>query len=330
MESNKLNGVVKVRESFDTPILLIAFNNASVTEKTFKIIREVKPTALFIAIDGPRKDVSGESLKVAETRAIAQSIDWPCKINLLFPEENSGGAGVGVYKALDWFFSSVEEGIVLEYDCIPHEEFFKYCEDLLNRYRDEPSVKIITGANLQDGNVRGEGSYYFSAIPYTWGWASWRRTWKEYIFDLSTIETSYFNRSIPFQDIDRGVVRYWRWVNYLMTKKRIDTWDYQLMFSIWRNGGKCINPNNNLVTHYVDGKGGTYFTQHVPGTTNIPGCSIYPMQHPFNKDMDVDAYVYHCKKYGLSKNWSQLLFAHLVIITPRKVKKIIKLLIGRK
>ena len=164
--------------SFDTPVLLIIFSNPQTTRKTFEQIRSVCPTRFYIAADGPRANVIGEIEHAREVRSIVNDIDWPCEVKTFFREENSGGAGSGVYAALDWFFSEVEEGIVLEYDCIPHPDFFPYCAELLERYRNDERVMVIGGNNLQDGLVRGNASYYFSSIPYMWGWASWRRTWR--------------------------------------------------------------------------------------------------------------------------------------------------------
>jgi hypothetical protein len=299
---------ITMTSSFDTPVLLIIFSNPRTTRKTFEQIRLARPTRLYIAADGPRPNVVGEAELAREVRCIVNDVDWPCEVKTFFREENSGGAGPGVYAALDWFFSEVEEGIVLEYDCIPHPDFFPYCAELLERYRNDDKVMVIGGDNLQDGLVRGDASYYFSPSPYTWGWASWRRTWRKYVYDLGQINKSDFVKAIPFAKMDKEIERYWRWVLYLMQTGRIDTWDYQLMFAVWLSGGTCINPNINLVTHSVaeGGESGTYFLTHQPGTTNVPTAPILPLVHPKAVVSDEDAYFYHCKKYRLGMSMKKL------------------------
>ena len=296
--------------SFNTPVLFIIFSNPQTTRKTFEQIRSVRPARFYIAADGPRANVVGEVELAREARSIVDDIDWPCVVKTFFREENSGGAGSGVYAALDWFFSEVEEGIVLEYDCVPHPDFFPYCAELLERYRNDERVMVIGGNNLQDGLVRGDASYYYSPIPYTWGWASWRRTWRKYVYDLEQINKFDFAKAIPFAKKDMEIERYWKWVFYLMQTKRIDTWDYQLMFAVWLSGGTCINPNINLVTHSVsqNGESGTYFLTHQPGTTNVPTSAILPLIHPSLVNPDEDAYFYHCKKYRLGMSKKKLAY----------------------
>ena len=56
----------------------------------------------------------------------------------------------------------VEEGIVLEDDCLPHPSFFRFCEELLERYREDERIAMVSGDNFQFGRKRGDRSYYFS------------------------------------------------------------------------------------------------------------------------------------------------------------------------
>ena len=50
--------------------------------------------------------------------------------------------------------------------------FFIICEELLNKYEDDPRISMITGNNFKDGKIRGDGSYYFSGYNHIWGWAT--------------------------------------------------------------------------------------------------------------------------------------------------------------
>jgi hypothetical protein len=137
----------------------------------------VAPKRLYVACDGPNPDCPGEAEKVAATRAvIEQEIDWPCQIERLYSDVNQG-CRLGVSRAISWFFEQVEEGIILEDDCVPHPDFFPYCTALLERYRHDMRIWSVCGSNFQLGHRRGDASYYFSIHGDSWGWATWRRAW---------------------------------------------------------------------------------------------------------------------------------------------------------
>jgi len=77
---------------------------------------------------------------IAATRAvIEQEIACPSQIERLYSDVNQG-CRLGVSRAITWFFEQVEEGIMLEDDCLPHPDFFSYCTTLLERYRHDSRV----------------------------------------------------------------------------------------------------------------------------------------------------------------------------------------------
>jgi len=173
-------------QEFNTPILFLVFNRPNTTQRVFNVIRQVKPKQLFVAADGPRRDKGADEEKCEATREIVKQIDWDCEVKTLFREENLG-CGKAVSSAITWFFENVEEGIILEDDCLPNLDFFGYCEELLDRYRDNREVMFIGGDNFQKGKKWGDASYYFSAYNHVWGWATWKRTWDIYDFKLDSI-----------------------------------------------------------------------------------------------------------------------------------------------
>src|SRR4051812_30767694 len=119
---------------FNTPILLIAFNRPTETQKVLFVLKNVKPKELFVAVDAPRTGNEHDQKAVAEVkRMIATEIDWPCEIKTLFQVENKG-CGYGPVSALNWFFGQVDAGLILEDDCIPDISFFAFCEELLLKY----------------------------------------------------------------------------------------------------------------------------------------------------------------------------------------------------
>lgn len=248
---------------FSVPILFIVFNRQDTAQKVFEKIKEIKPSKLFVAGDGPRSDKVGEAEKCQETRKIIEQIDWECEVKTLFQEQNLG-CKIAVSTAISWFFENVEEGIILEDDCVPDLSFFNYCKNLLEKYRLDNRVMMITGSNFQQGNTYGDGSYYFSRFAHIWGWASWRRAWQLYDVNLNNLETF-----INYNKIDEVIINYpqlkSKWINDLKKTKQglINTWDYQWSYTLFSNFALSITPNVNLVSNIGFGHVDATFTTNL-------------------------------------------------------------------
>jgi hypothetical protein len=231
-----------------TPILFLVFNRPEQSLQVFRQIRQQQPEYLFIGADGPRADKPGEGeLCEATRRAILDGIDWPCKVHTLFQPYNLG-CGKAVSMAIDWFFDQVEEGIILEDDCVPDPTFFSFCTALLAQYRHHDHILHINGSNCQPGIQRGTASYYFSRYAHVWGWASWRRAWKKYDFSLRSFQ--HFPRS--------GLNTFLQSELQAIYDATTDTWDIQWFMSIWFNKGWVITPNVSLVRNIGYGKEATH------------------------------------------------------------------------
>jgi hypothetical protein len=221
-----------------TPVLFIIFNRPETTLPVFEAIRKAKPKQLFVAADGPRPGKKGEKARCEKAREIATNVDWDCEVKTLFREENIG-CGRGPAEAITWFFDRVEQGIVLEDDCLPTEDFFLFAEENLDYYKYNQDVFHISGTNIQQGLSRGTASYYFSRIPHMWGWASWKRAWNHYSFDL----TKWKNPVLP-----RQLDKYWTDLfDKIEDGSLSSVWDYQWLYTITRYHKLCITPNVNLV-----------------------------------------------------------------------------------
>src|SRR6185503_8669515 len=172
--------------AFDVPILLLVFNRPETTKRVFERIREIKPSKLFVAADGYRPEKEGEKEKCEEVRnLVMNSIDWPCEVKSLFRNSNLG-CGPAVSEGITWFFEHVEEGIILEDDILPSRSFFGFAKELLKLYRNDESVWHIGGNSYNPYKMKAD--YYFSAYPHIWGWATWRRAWNNYRYELDDID----------------------------------------------------------------------------------------------------------------------------------------------
>jgi len=232
----------------ETAVLFIIFNRPDTTQLVFEEIRKAKPAKLFIAADGPRLNREGDVQKCSKTRKIVEQVDWPCEVKTLFQPENLG-CKRAVSSAIDWFFEHVEEGIILEDDCLPHPSFFSFCETLLEKYRTDERVMMISGDNFQNGVERGDGSYYFSRLSHIWGWATWKRAWQFY--DVTMLSFPAFKQQNRIADIfeNKDIQNYWINIFDKVYEDQIDTWDYQWTYAVMCQNGLSIMPNKNLISN---------------------------------------------------------------------------------
>ena len=235
---------------FTVPILLMTWRRPLETSKVIKALSLVKPENLFISSDGPIPDDPIENKKVLDTRSIIErDINWKCNIQWLRQEVNLG-CKLGCTTAIDWFFQNVEEGIILEDDTLPHPDFFQYCQELLQKYRTDDRVWCISGSNFQNGNWRGDGSYYFGRFPLLWGWAGWRNIWEKYDFELKEWPILKDSEMLDFIFNDPLEKEYWSniWEN-LFSNGEPDTWCYQWCMKCVINNALIATPNKNLISN---------------------------------------------------------------------------------
>ena len=278
---------------FDTPVLLIAWRRPDTTRQVINSLRHLAPSQVYVASDGPpaRQDVAA---KVRETRSlIEQEIDWPCRLELNFASINQG-CGHGPISAINWFFEQVEEGIVLEDDCLPRHDFLPFCADLLQRYRHDRRVWTITGTNYQNGQWRGDGSYYFSQYHHSWGWATWRDRWQHNDPDLirwPTLKDSGLLASIFNDPVE---LAYWSGIwSGLHVQGAADVWDYQWAFTCFSNHGLTVTPNTTLVANIGFGEDSTHTSSE--GPLNVMGTAeVMPLRHPtfVLRDQEADLYTF--------------------------------------
>lgn len=277
---------------FETPVLFLIFNRPETTKIVFEEIKKLKPKYLYIAADGARSNVFQDAEKCKITRdLVLNGIDWDCEVKTLLRNENLG-CGIAVSEAITWFFENVEQGIILEDDCLPHPSFFGYCETLLEKYKEEENIFAINGSNLQGEKKFGNASYFFCNYVFVWGWASWRRAWKYYDFNLEHLEN--FKTENLINRIDNRAIfkKYWIPTFEKVFNKEIDTWDYQWTFSIWNNQGIVVSPNVNLVSNLGFGINAT----HTKGSSpfeKLPTQDISNVVHPegVKSNKEADRYI---------------------------------------
>ena len=266
-----------------TPVAFIIFNRPDTTARVFAEIAKVKPPKLLVVADGPRPSRSNEVDKCAAARAVIEQVDWDCELITNYSDINMG-CRQRVSSGLDWIFKMVEEAIILEDDCLPHPTFFRFCDELLEKYRDDERIMAISGNNFQAGRKRTHYSYYFSRYNHLWGWATWCRAWHYYDVDMKLWpEIKTQNR---LKDIleDSDAVKYWLdkfQMIYEGRERRADTWDYQWTFACWLQSGLTILPNVNLISNIGFNTDATHTLNKWSRVANLPVEAInFPLKYP--------------------------------------------------
>jgi hypothetical protein len=262
----------------ETPILFLIFNRPDTTKIVFEAIRQIKPKKLFIAADGPRANRPAEADNCAATRAITEQIDWDCQVIRDYSAINLG-CKKRVSTAIGWFFSQVEQGIILEDDCLPNPSFFNFCETLLEKYKNDERIMHVSGNNFLFGKIKIDADYYFSRISHVWGWASWRRAWQKYDSEMKDFPEFIAKNKIVKIFPDKFLQKKWLELFQSVYDHKIDTWDYQWEYAILKAGGLCLNPRVNLISNIGFSGTGTHTTRQSK-FSNLPTESLIVKTDP--------------------------------------------------
>ncbi len=229
-------------------ILLLIFNRPEKVRKLMRALEKIRPAKIYVSADGPRSDRKGEAERCNQARLIATDPGWPCEVITNFSEKNLG-CKLGVSGGISWFFSHEQEGVILEDDCIPDPSFFRFCAELLEKYRADDRVMHINGTVFLESNdlQRVAGSYYFSRIPHVWGWATWARSWKHFDSEMKYRQQLLGDKEYLSRFSKKKHARYWPGLFEHVSRRNVDSWATPWTYSIMRRGGFCVAPVVNMV-----------------------------------------------------------------------------------
>ncbi|MCR8538757.1 MAG: hypothetical protein JJ848_000170 [Prochlorococcus marinus CUG1439] len=321
---------------FKTPILIIAWKRPKQTKELIQKIKQINPANLYIACDGPTNQNDIEENKVKKTKELLlRSFEEVKQKKYLFSKNNQG-CKLGVSNAINWFFENEKEGIILEDDCIPHLDFFSFCQEMLETYRNDERIWSITGHNQQHNTHRGNGTYYFSKYPRSWGWATWRRAWEKYDRDITDWPNIKSKGILKSQLKNQREIKFWeKTLDNIYYYNSPNTWDYQWTLCSFLNSGLTIVPNKNLIKNIGFDEDATHtFMSDINTSLEINKANkqiIFPTIHPnyFVTNIEADEIVDILEYSGgdkLSKIFIIKKFKNLKI----KLLKFIKVFIYRK
>ncbi len=266
-----------MNQSLKTPVALIVFNRPDTTRLVFEAIRRQRPRVLMVISDGPRPDRRNDAARCAEVRKIVERVDWPCELMRCESEENLG-CGVRMAGGIDWVFGNVEEAIILEDDCVPDPTFFGFCAELLERYRDQPKVMHISGSSALFGRSFTADSYYFSRYAHCWGWATWRRAWRHFDFEMKVWKANPQRCLAHFEDSHER--EFWRQAWDRLASGELNAWAHRWCLACLNANGLAVTPSVNLVENVGFGPNASHTTSRLAAVRPAVGAMGFPLRHP--------------------------------------------------
>lgn len=261
-------------------VALIIFNRPQHTEQVFSRIAAARPEKLFVIADGAREGVPGEAAKVAAARAVTEAVDWPCEVQRNYAPHNLG-CGIRPATGISWVFEHVEDCIILEDDCVPDATFFPFCQEMLIRYRNDERVMSVSGDQFLRRVPAGRASYVFSRYPLVWGWATWRRAWAKFDYNLARWPDLRGTSWLPGLLGNERAAAYWSdRFDVVAGGRRRDIWDITWVFACLLNNGLSIHPATNLVANMGFGAESTHTVERAGFAGAATKAMVFPLRDP--------------------------------------------------
>lgn len=257
-----------------SPILIICYNRPKEFSKLINLVKKMKQRKIFIFQDG----LKGKNKNWLKQRNLITNLKKNKNYTVKISDKNLG-CKYGVKSAIDWFFKINKQGIILEDDCLPSISFFKYCDELLNIYKKNQKIKIISGYNFL--NIKNyKYSYFFTKHVEVWGWATWKRVWKNFNFEKKNwIKDGQQVLNKRFKNNDE-LRKLYKSKFKLTFNNRIDTWDHQFVFFIWRSKGYTISPKLNLIHNIGFNRSATHTKKRNKKLEIKSNKLKFPIKHP--------------------------------------------------
>ncbi len=240
-----------------TPILLMVYIKPKTTIKVINRLRDIRPSKIYISINIPPKENKLDLQKNIKVKKIIKSINWKCKI-FIKERKKYVNAYISYRDAINWFFKKEKEGIVLEDDTVPNKSFFIFCSKMLKRYRDDKKISQICGSSFQNQRNGKKPNYFFSNYNLCWGYATWRRSIKDFDESMSNWPKLKKNNYLFKILNNKKFVAYWTEIFDIQFTKKFIAWDYIWLYSNWVKKKISIIPKKHLVANIGFVKGATH------------------------------------------------------------------------
>ena len=235
------------------PVAMVFFNRPEQFQKIFEEVRKAQPTKLFLIQDGPRKNHPSDEVLIQSCRKIAENVDWECEVHRNYSDENLG-CGTRVSSGLTWAFTYVDRLIIFEDDTLPSQSWFSFCEVILERYKSDERIGMITGVNHLGQYNKHKSSYFFATCGSIAGWATWKRVWDDYDYTLEDVDDDYLCAILEKSYYPRWRAKQFMTLMKNLRKKALtgikqNSWSGPWGFISWCNSRLIIVPSINMITN---------------------------------------------------------------------------------
>ena len=239
-------------------VAIFVFNRPDTTRVVVSALRAVRPPVLYVVADGPRPGRADDLQRCQDARRVIDTdVDWPCEVRRLTSETNQGVARSPA-SGISWVLAQEDRAVFLEDDCVPEPTFFRFCDEILERYRDDTRVSQVCGNNRLIEWKADRQSYHFAYYGSAWGWATWRRAWAWFDPLLTSWEDSELRARIEARIGDPQEYRYFADICTRARRNPYKTWDYEWGFAQIAHDALTVIPSVNLVNNIGFGPGATY------------------------------------------------------------------------
>jgi hypothetical protein len=237
----------------DIPVAVVFFNRPDTLKEVFDAIKEARPSKLFLIQDGARETKPNDLEKIEECKKIVENIDWECEVQKNYSNNNLG-CGMRIYSGISWVFNYVDRVCIIEDDCKPTIAFFKFAKEMLERYKDDQRIDMISGMNNLGTYDVSPYSYIFAETGSIWGWATWKRAWDKIDYDINFIEEEDTVRLIKNyvkpKRLAKELIKNGKIKKASLNKgDKLTSWSYQRGMNMFLNSGLIIVPTKNLISN---------------------------------------------------------------------------------
>ena len=310
----------------DVPVMICIWARPEIQKKTFEVVKKARPSRLFLISDGGRS--KEEHALILQSRRIVEDIDWDCKIDKLYYETNQGMYRM-ISEELKFVFDRVDRCIILEDDILVSKEFFGFCAELLEKYKNDQRITAINGSNPLGVYDNNNADYFFSWANSISGYAIWKRTVD--LFDDKCFEAedlanllgneSKFSQNQLIRNVNRQYLYYKKQRNHGGHPPAVEF--YRSFINVTQNQVDIV-PTRNMVSNLGD-----YMGTNVGNIKLLPkrvqnlfNQKIYdvnlPLKHPqyVMRDMQYEKMMFVSKKQR-AVDLIETVFYHLIYRSPK-------------
>ena len=250
---------IKNNSKTEVPVALFFFNRPQSLKKVFEAIRFSRPSKLFLIQDGARINNENDIQNIKACREIVERVDWECEVHKNFSKENMS-CDHRIFTGISWAFQYVDRLVILEDDCLPSQSFLPFCKEVLDKYKDDLRINMISGMNYLDEFNETENSYFFSNTAAGWGWATWKRSWniavEEKNFDFLTdrlikkmVSDCIKKSGLKINVIQGFISKAEKIRNKNLETLKVNSWEYAIGASMLLSSSMIITPKKNLISN---------------------------------------------------------------------------------